>query len=185
MEGSAVIVATCQHENRRTNGKTSTGATRYRCKDCGKSWTEGTATLGGMRIGLDRAAQIIQMLCDGVSVSATARATGTDAHTILDLLTYVGPKCQEYMTQNIKGVFVGDLQCDEIWQFVLCKCATAKREKMVGGCGDSFCFTAIDRQTKLLVAWHMGRRTKQHTDQFIRKLEAATLRPLPYQHRRL
>lgn len=169
-----MIVATCRHENRRTNGKTSTGATRYRCKDCGKSWTESTSTLGGMRIGLDRAAKIIQLLCDGASVSATARSTGTDAHTILDLLVYIGPKCQEYMQEHIKGVFVSDLQCDEIWQFVLCKRATAKREKMVGGCGDSFTFTAIDRHTKLLVAWHMGRREEKHCDQFIAKLDAAT-----------
>ncbi len=91
-----------------------------------------------------------------------------------------GEPCQSFMEENIKGVFVGDTQVDEIWQFVLCKRATAKREKMVGGCGDSFCFTAIDRQTKLLVAWHMGRRTEQHTDQFIRKLDAATHRPLPH-----
>lgn len=63
---------------------------------------------------------------------------------------------------------------DELWSFVLCKNATAKREKYVGGCGDNYCFTAIDRQTKLLVTWHMGKRTEQHTDQFIEKLETAT-----------
>ncbi len=32
----------------------------------------------------------------------------------------------------------------------------------------------IDRQMKLLVTWHIGRRNEQHTDQFIRKLETAT-----------
>jgi len=78
------------------------------------------------------------------------------------------------MQEHIKDVFVGDVQVDEIWQFVLCKKATAKREKYVGGCGDSFCFTALDRQTKLLVAWHMGKRTEQHTSQFIAKLDRAT-----------
>jgi transposase-like protein/IS1 family transposase len=169
-----VIVASCQHENRRTNGKTKSGAIRYRCRDCGKSWTESTATLGGMRIGLDQAAKVIEMLCEGVSVRATARMTGISLPTILDLLLAVGERCEAYMQENIKGVFVSDLQCDEIWQFVFCKRATAKRMKYVGGCGDSFCFTAIDRQTKLLVAWHMGRREEKHCDQFISKVEAAT-----------
>src|SRR5262245_13193390 len=71
----AVIVATCEHKNRRTNGKTKAGAIRYRCKDCGKSWTESTSTLGGMRMGLDRAAQVIELLCEGMSVRGTSRIT--------------------------------------------------------------------------------------------------------------
>jgi IS1 family transposase len=127
-----------------------------------------------MRIGVDQAAKIIQLLCEGMNVRATARFTGTDLKTILSLLVLVGEKCEKYMGENIKGVFVGDTQIDEIWQFVLCKNATAKREKMVGGCGDSYCYTALDRQTKLLVAWHFGRRSQQHTEQFIAKLDAAT-----------
>ena len=126
---------------------------------CGKSWTEETNQLDGMRIGLDKAARIVEMLCEGTSVSATARMMKTSKRVVLDVLVMFGERCQAYMEENIKGVFVGDLQCDEIWQFVLCKRATAKREKMVGGCGDSFCYTAIDRQTKLLVCWHHGRRT--------------------------
>jgi transposase-like protein/IS1 family transposase len=169
-----VILATCTHENRRTNGKTKAGTIRYRCKDCGKGWTESTATLGGMRIGIDQAAKVIEMLCEGVSVRATARMTGTDLKTILDLLLFVGERCETYMAENIKGVFVGDVQIDEIWQYVFCKAATAKREKYVGGCGDVYTFTAIDRHTKLLVTWHMGRRNEEHTDQFIAKLESAT-----------
>ena len=169
-----MIIATCKHENRRTNGKTKSGVIRYRCKDCGKSWTESTATMDGLRIGLDRAAQVITLLCEGNSVRATCRITGVCKDTVLDLLLLVGPKCDEYMQQNIKGVFVDNVQVDEIWQYVFCKNATAKREKYVGGCGDSYTFTAIERTSKLLVAWHMGRRTQSHCDQFINKLDNAT-----------
>lgn len=136
--------------------------------------TESTEMFGGMRIGLDRAAQIIEMLCEGMTVSAVSRLTKTDMHTILDLLVYVGERCEVFMQENIKGVFVGECQVDEIWQYIFCKRATAKRMNYVGGCGDVYTFTAIDRQTKLLVAWHMGRRDERHTDTFIRKLNAAT-----------
>ena len=66
-----MILATCEHKNRRTNGTTKAGATRFRCKDCGKSWTESTDTLGGMRIGLDKATQVVELLCEGMSVMAT------------------------------------------------------------------------------------------------------------------
>jgi transposase-like protein/IS1 family transposase len=169
-----VITATCKHTRVQKNGKTPKGALRFRCAECGKSWTEETSALDGMRIGLDKAAQIIELLCEGMSVRATARVTGVSKGTILDLLLLVGPKCDEYMQANIKGVFVDQVQVDEIWQYVFCKNATAKRLKYVGGCGDSYCFTAIERSTKLLVCWHMGRRNEQHTDLFIQKLERAT-----------
>jgi IS1 family transposase len=155
-------------------GKTKAGTPRLRCKDCGKMLTESTEMFGGMRIGLDRAAMIIELLCEGTSVMAASRITKTDPHTILDLLTFVGERCDAYMQEHIKGVFVDSVQIDEIWGFVACKAATAKRQNWVGGCGDCWCYTAIERTTKLLVCWHMGRRNQPHTEAFIQKLEAAT-----------
>jgi transposase-like protein len=95
-----VIVAVCQHEKRRTNGTSASGATRYRCRDCGKSWTESTELFDGMRIGLDRASQIIEMLLEGLSISTVARLTGTKAHTIIDLMVLVGQRCERYMQEQ-------------------------------------------------------------------------------------
>jgi transposase-like protein/IS1 family transposase len=169
-----MIVATCQHENKRTNGTTKAGVVRYRCKDCGKTWSDATPAVGHMRTDLDGAAKIVELLCEGNSVRATARIMKANTRTVLELLVMLGERCETFMAETIKDVFVGDTQVDELWSFVLCKNATAKRDKMVGGCGDNYCYTAIDRQTKLLVTWHMGRRSEQHTDQFIAKLDAAT-----------
>ncbi len=78
------------------------------------------------------------------------------------------------MAETIKGVRVIDVQADEIWQFVYCKQATAFRKKIAGGVGDSYCFTAIERGSKLLVAWHLGRRSDMDTAQFCEKLANAT-----------
>jgi transposase-like protein/IS1 family transposase len=169
-----VITIVCQHEHRKKNGVTKSGTVRYRCCDCGKSWTESTSTLGGMRIGMDRAEQIIGMVCEGMSVMATARVTKTDPHTVINLVNYVGERCEAYMQDTIKGIAVEEIQMDEQWQFVLCKRRTARENKYVGGCGDSWCYTAVERSTKLVVAWHMGKRDEKHTDSFIRKLAAAT-----------
>lgn len=169
-----MIQATCQHQKVQKNGKTPKGATRFRCCLCGKSWTEDIAKLDGMRIGIDKAAKIVEMLCEGTSVSATARMMRTSKRVVLDVLVMFGDRCEKYMAETIKGVFVDDVQIDEIWGYVLCKNATAKAQKMVGGCGDNYCFTALDRRSKLLVAWHTGRRNEQHTDQFIAKLDRAT-----------
>jgi transposase-like protein/IS1 family transposase len=170
-----MISPACEHPKTRTNGKTPSGATRFRCKACGKSWTEDTSKLDGMRIGMDKASQIVELLCEGMSVRGTARITKTSKSTILDLLQFVGERCQDFMDQEIQGVCVDDIQIDELWQYVFCKKATAKRKNYVGGCGDSYCFTAIERSTKLLVAWHMGRRDEKHTTIFIEKLARATV----------
>jgi transposase-like protein/IS1 family transposase len=169
-----VIVATCQHQDRKKFGKTKSGAPRFRCKLCGKTWTQSTELFAGMRIGLDRAAQIVELLCEGMSVRAAARITDTSKTTILELLKLVGERCEAFMAEHIRGVQVDDIQCDEIWQFVFCKKATAKHKKYVGGCGDSWCWTAIDRNTKLMVTWHMGRRTTEDCHAFMRKLAVAT-----------
>jgi IS1 family transposase len=105
---------------------------------------------------------------------ATSRITGVCKGTILELLLYVGQQCETYMQENIKGVHADSIQVDELYQFIFCKAATAEAKKYVGGCGTVSTFTAIERHTKLLVAWHMGRRNENHTDQFIAKLDAAT-----------
>lgn len=123
---------------------------------------------------MDRAVKVIEMLCEGVSVRATCRLTNTDKATVLDLMNYLGERCEAYMQENIKGVAVEDIQMDEQWQFILCKKATAKKLKYVGGCGDSYTYTAIERGTKLIVAWHFGKRDEKHTGAFIKKLAAAT-----------
>lgn len=33
--------------------------------------------------------------------------------------------------------------------------------------GDAYCFVAIERYTKLILAWHLGRRTTEDTELFI------------------
>lgn len=127
-----------------------------------------------MRIGLDRAAQLVEMLCEGMSIRAISRITDTDQQTIIDLMVMVGERCEAFESEQIRGVQVDDVQCDEIWQYVFCKNATAEQKKYVGGCGDSWCWTAIESNTKLMVAWHHGRRTMDDSDAFMRKLSMAT-----------
>lgn len=169
-----MIVIVCQHENRKKSGSTAAGTQRYKCTDCGKRFTASTELFDGMRIGLDRAAKIIELLVEGMSVSAVARITDTDPHTVIDLMVTVGEACGRFMEEEICEVFVDDIQCDELWQFVFCKSSTAATKRYVGGCGDSYCYTAVERNTKLLVAWHMGRRNQESTNAFCRKLAKAT-----------
>src|SRR6266705_6359040 len=42
------------------------------------------------------------------------------------------------------------------------------------GFGDAYTFIALERHTKLILAWHLGKRTRVSTEDFIAKLRMAT-----------
>src|SRR5437016_4477199 len=113
-----MIAPTCQHARAKKFGKTASGEQRYRCLDCGRTFTASTRQLAGMRIGVEKAAGILAMICEGVSVRATSRLTDTDPHTIIDLLVLVGERCKTFLEKAIASVIVDDVQCDEVWQFI-------------------------------------------------------------------
>jgi IS1 family transposase/transposase-like protein len=170
-----MIVQACKHENTKKVGKNKAGNPRVRCTLCGKTWTLPRPTaLGAMRIEMELAERIVKQLCEGTSVRATARLTNTDPHTVIDLMNLVGGRCARYMAHKLRGIPVKDIQVDEVWQFVYCKQKTADRMGFGQGVGDSYCFTAIERNTKLLVAWHFGKRDQWNTDEFCAKLATAT-----------
>jgi transposase-like protein/IS1 family transposase len=169
-----MIVAVCNHENRKKFGKTKAGTPRFRCCDCGKCFTESTDTLSGMRIGLDRAERIIEMLLEGLSVSTVARLTGTKAHTIIDLMVLIGERCESYMRSAHRNLTVDSIQADETWSYIGLKQKTAHRlGRNTARLGDCYAYTAIDRESKLMVTWHFGKRDQVNTDYFCRKLAVA------------
>jgi len=78
------------------------------------------------------------------------------------------------MKDTIHDVPVSEVQADEIWGFVGCKHKTKKRLGKGEAFGDAYCFTAVERHTKLLLAWHLGKRSGDDTMQFATKLKSAT-----------
>src|SRR5205085_4923694 len=116
------------------------------------------------------------LLVEGNSIRSIERITGVDKKTTLALLLVVGEKCERLMDEKIQKVSVKQVQCDEIWGFVGMKEATRKRQgrKDEDGIGDAYCFTGIDKDTKLILAWHLGRRTVADTVAFTEKLDRAT-----------
>ena len=100
-----------------------------------------------------------------------------DVKTVLELLLLVGPRCKAFLESKIQNVEVQDVQADEIWQFVYCKRRTAAKLEDTGHggrCGDSWCWTAVERHTKLVLAWHVGRRADEDCYAFCTKVRNAT-----------
>src|SRR5919199_2842678 len=118
----------------------------------------------------------LRLLVEGNSIRSTERITGVNRNTILSLLVLVGEKCERLLNDKIKGLSVRDVQADEMWGFVGMKERTKKHQLRhnEAGLGDAYTFVAIERNTKLVLAWHLGRRTSGDTEQFTEKLYNAT-----------
>lgn len=163
----------CQQPARKI-GFTKAGTQRYRCDDCKKSFSP-PKSLGVMRLPIDKAASVLHQLLEGSSVRSTSRLTGVDRDTVLALLTHVGSRCKRMMEEKFVNVCVNDIQADEVWSFV------GMKEKTRGAknadpnfLGDAYTFVAIERESKLIMAWHLGKRTPEDTLLFAHKLDRAT-----------
>jgi IS1 family transposase len=86
------------------------------------------------------------------------------------------------MATHIRNVPVEDVQIDEIWSYV-----GKKESRRVYGdkdfsyIGDAWTFIAIERKTKLVLAFHVGKRNLISTERFIEKLAKATAADQRYQ----
>ena len=159
------------------NGKRSDGLQRYRCPQCGKTYSDKKqfGVIGHKQIDDAKALLALQLIVEGNSISAAQRITGLDKKTILKLIEIAGERCEALLASKIRGVPVEDVQCDELHGFVF------KRRQHVRGdeenlseIGDAWTFVGIERTTKLVLAYHVGKRTVKHATIFMRKIAAAT-----------
>jgi transposase-like protein/IS1 family transposase len=157
------------------DGKDRKGDQRFKCTECGKRFAlPKEKLLGAMILSEEKALLCLNLLVEGNSVRSTERITGVHRDTILSLLETVGKKClwiQENLVRDVKVKFV---QADEIWSFVAMK-DKAKHAKEIEShkVGSTYTFTAIDSDTKLMVAWHLGRRTEADALTFCEKIYSA------------
>jgi IS1 family transposase len=92
---------------------------------------------------------------------------GVGKHTVLRLLEDAGCACAAYHHQHVRGLRVRHLQCDEIWSFVGAKRKNVSPEREADGWGDAWTWTAIDADTKLIVAYYVGDRGKRAAYEFM------------------
>jgi transposase-like protein/IS1 family transposase len=166
---------TCQNEARKF-GRDRHGNQRYQCLTCRRTWTDLPARpLGEMRISLDDALNVLGLLTEGMSIRASSRRTGIAKDTIIALLVCVGQKCEDFLEDRLKDVPAKNVQCDEIWGWVKMKeKMRVKKGIEPEEVGDAYCYTAIERKTKLILAWHMGKRDGINTAVFISEVEKNT-----------
>jgi transposase-like protein/IS1 family transposase len=165
----------CRIEAKRF-GKHRNGLQRFRCAQCGKTYTEPhEKPLEGMTIPQEKALLALRLLVEGCSIRSIERTTELHRDTILRLLVLVGGKCERIMGRLVVNVPVRDVQADEIWGYVFKKESHKNPwEADDRNVGDAYLFVAVDRESKLVLNIALGRRDQATTDVFIEGLRAAT-----------
>lgn len=157
-------------------GKHRNGLRRFRCPQCKKTYTEAhTRVMDTMYISQEKAALALQLLLEGNSIRSTERITKLDRNTIMRLLVLAGQRCERMMQRKIEHLTVQDVEADEIWGFVQKKEGHKwPHEEQTQEIGDAYCFIAMERNTKLVLAYHLGKRDRVATEMFLTKLRYAT-----------
>ena len=111
---------------------------------------------------------ILSMLCEGQSMRATARLADVSFNTVAKLLIDAGKVCADLHDELVQGVTANRVQCDEIWSFTYAKqknVATAKAAPQVAG--DTWTWTALDADSKLIVSSMVGGRDAEYANAFM------------------
>lgn len=125
------------------------------------------------RLTSEDRARILHLLCEGQSIRAITRLTGASKNTVIKLLIDAGKACMAYHDANVRDVKARRVQVDEIWSFTYAKqknVATAKAAP--DGAGDTWTWTAIEADTKMIISYFVGGRDGECAMWFIDDLRA-------------
>lgn len=128
------------------------------------------------KLDTKRRAQILTLLCEGMSVRATCRVTGAEKKTVLRLLVAAGRATLRYQQEVMRELPCKRIQCDEIWSFVAMKqknVPKAKKARM--DIGDVWTWTPMCADTKLVPCFLVGPRDASSAYFLMKDLESRLL----------
>jgi len=111
------------------------------------------------KLSLKTRVQILTMLCEGSSMRSISRVADVSINTVSKLLVDAGKFCADLHDREVRNVKSKRAQCDEIWSFTGAKQKNVPFMKnRVQGAGDTWTWTALDSDSKLLISWLVGGR---------------------------
>jgi IS1 family transposase len=117
--------------------------------------------------------QILNMLCEGVSMRAISRMTGVSTNTVDKLLRDAGIACVRYHDEAVRNVKAKRVQVDEIWSFVYAKQKNVKSAKAAPDrAGDVWTWTALDSDSKMILSYLVGARDSEYANAFLEDLHS-------------
>jgi len=96
--------------------------------------------------------------------------TETHRDTIMRLLVQVGEGCATLMDEEMRNLTCRRVQVDEIWCYVQKKQRWLTPRDDRNRVGGQWTFVALDPDTKLVPAYHVGKRSRPHAVAFMADL---------------
>jgi IS1 family transposase len=118
--------------------------------------------------------QILSMLCEGSSMRSVSRLCDASINTVSKLLVDAGRVCAAFHDEKVRGVKGKRVQVDEIWSFTYAKKknVTEKIATQHPEAGDTWTWTALDADSKLVVSWLVGGRSAEFAVPFMNDLRS-------------
>lgn len=113
-------------------------------------------------------ALIIRLLVEGNSIRATARIADVSKNTVTKLLEDAGKVCAAYHDENARGAEAQHVQADGIWAFCYAKERKVAAAKTAAAeAGDIWTWTAMDRDSKMIISYTVGDRSQATAREFM------------------
>ena len=113
-------------------------------------------------------AMILNMMVEGNSMRSISRVVGVSINTVTKLLIEAGEACAAYHDETVRNVKAQQVQCDEIWSFCYAKDKNVTTSKAAPeGAGDVWTWTAIDRDSKMILSYEIGDRSARTAREFM------------------
>jgi IS1 family transposase len=123
---------------------------------------------GMNKLPLKTRVQILTMLCEGSSMRSISRVADVSINTVSKLLVDAGTFCAALHDREVRDVKAHKVQCDEIWSFTAAKQKNVgSMKKPVDGAGDTWTWTALDSDSKLIISWLVGGRDGEYALAFM------------------
>lgn len=126
------------------------------------------------RLATETKAHVLRCLVEGNSIRSTERMTGVHRDTVVKLVVQTGKGCERLADDHIRGVECRELQLDEIWGFVGKKRGHVRKDDDENRVGDFWTWVAIDPESKLVPAHHVGKRTQEDAHELVKLIAKRT-----------
>jgi IS1 family transposase/lambda repressor-like predicted transcriptional regulator len=125
------------------------------------------------KLSIKARAQMLNMLCEGSSMRSVSRLADVSINTVAKLLIDAGKFCAAFHDDKVIGVQASRIQCDEIWNFTYANAKNVAAAKAApDNAGDTWTWTGIDADTKLIVSWLVGGRDGEYAMAFMDDLRS-------------
>jgi len=120
------------------------------------------------KLSIGRRAQILTLLCEGNSMRSVSRIADVSINTVTKLLVDAGHACTQFHDEKVRGVQAQRVQVDETWSFCYAKQKQVPNAIAApDGAGDTWTWTALDADSKLIVSWLVGGRDTEYAMAFV------------------